>query len=112
DGRILIAGDFTTVNWVARKGIARLNENGSLDMTFNPTPGANDEVLSVVAQPDGKVLLGGSFTNLNGAPRNRIGRLNSNGSLDATFDPGKGANIDVNSVALQLDGKVIIGGNF
>src|SRR5690606_36717529 len=61
-------------------------------------------------QPDGKVLVGGFFTQLGGKPRNRLARLNPDGSLDATFDPG--ANHAVYSLALQPDGKVLVGGVF
>ncbi|MEO7317870.1 MAG: delta-60 repeat domain-containing protein, partial [Chthoniobacteraceae bacterium] len=65
---------------------------------------------------DGKVLLGGSFTTLqpNGAAspttRNRIARVNANGTLDTGFDPK--ANGAVYSVAVQADGKVLLGGQF
>jgi uncharacterized delta-60 repeat protein len=112
DSQILIGGDFTTYNGVARAGIARLNTNGSLDTSFHPGPGANAQVLAVALQPDGKVLIAGSFTNVNGVLRNRIARLNSNGTLDTSFDPGAGPDYDVNTTALQPDGKILIGGGF
>src|SRR5690606_1484583 len=73
-------------------------------------PGANGPIDTVALQPDGKVLVGGRFTQLGGQPRNRLARLNPDGSLDATFDPG--ANSFVYSVALQPHGKVLVGGYF
>ena len=78
-----------------REAIGRLNADGSLDTSFDP--GANGQVITIVVQPDGKILVGGQFTMLGGGgtgttPRNRIGRLNADGSLDATFNPGAGAN--------------------
>jgi uncharacterized delta-60 repeat protein len=112
DGKILVGGDFTTVNGIARSGIARLNANGSVDATFQPSPGANDQVLTLELQSDGKVLIGGSFTNVNGVARNAVARLNSDGTLDTSFDPGAGPNFDVNTLAPQSDGKVLIGGGF
>ncbi len=112
DGTILIGGGFSTFNSISRNRIARLNSNGSLDMTFDPGSGANSYVYSIVLQPDGNVLIGGTFSSVNGMSRYGIARLNANGSLDVTFDPGKGANYDVYEAVLQSDGKVIIVGKF
>ena len=118
DGKIVVAGAFTLLGGggsgtTPRSRIARLNSDGSLDATFDP--GANDTVTAVAVQPDGKVLVTGSFTTLGGGGtgltlRNRIGRLNSDGSLDTSFNPG--ANDVVGAVAVQLDGKIVVGGFF
>ena len=69
----------------------------------------------MAVQPDGKILVGGSFTMLGGGgtgttPRNRIGRLNADGSLDTSFNPG--ANGVGLAVAVQPDGKILVGGYF
>jgi uncharacterized delta-60 repeat protein len=112
DGKLLIGGDFTTYNGTPRNLIARLNADGSLDASFNPGSGANFEVHALALQSDGKVLIGGTFTSYNGTPRNRIARLNADGSLDASFNPGTGANSSVYALALQPDGKLLIGGAF
>jgi uncharacterized delta-60 repeat protein len=114
DGKAVIGGTFTTINGVARNRIARLNSNGSLDAVFSPGTGADGAVSEVVVQADGKVLIGGAFTTINGVARSRIARLNSNGSLDSTFASavGAGANGVVSEVAVQADGKVLIGGAF
>ena len=109
---ILIGGDFTTVNSTTHNRIARLNLDGTLDTTSDPGTGANNIVYSVVLQPDGKMLIGGAFTTINGTSRNRIARLNADCSLDISFNPGTGANNTVRSVALQPDGKVLMGGDF
>ena len=78
-------------------------------------PNANDIIRVVVVQPDGKILLGGDFTSLapnGGAPvaRNRIARLNPDGTLDAAFNPD--ADQTVYSIAVQPDGKIVAGGFF
>jgi len=112
DGKVIIGGGFTTVNDTARSGIARLNADGSLDSSFNPGTGVNGTVYSVASQPDGKVLMGGSFTSVNGTNRPNIARLNAEGSLDSSFNPGTGPNAKVSSIALQPNGKVLIGGDF
>ncbi len=112
DGKVLIGGEFTNYNGASRNRIARLNQDGSLDASFNPGNGANDLVNSFALQPDGKVLIGGFFTSYNGISRNYITRLNANGSLDATFNPGTGTNNLVYAIALQPDSKVLIGGLF
>ncbi len=57
-------------------------------------------------------MIGGCFSSYNGRSRNRIARLNSDGSLDTGFDPGTGADNWVQSVAVQSDGKILIGGGF
>lgn len=117
DGKIIIVGNFTSVNGQPRGGIARLNPDGTPESTatFNPGTGASGGgVASVVVQADGKIVIGGNFTTLNGQPRNRIARLHSDGSLEstATFNPGTGANVIVYCVALQEDGKILLGGAF
>jgi len=112
NGKIIIGGDFTSYNGVSRNSIARLNSDGSLDDTFNPGVGANNIVYSTSLQPNGKIIIGGSFLSYNGIDRSRIARLNSDGSLDDTFNPGVGANDSVWAISLQIDGKVLIGGYF
>jgi uncharacterized delta-60 repeat protein len=112
DGKGLIGGEFTTVDGTGRNRIARLNRDGTLDIGLDPGTGASNQVQAVVHQPDGKVIIGGYFTAVDGTGRNRIARLNANGSLDASFDPGTGADSTVRAVAFQPDGKVIIGGSF
>ena len=69
----------------------------------------------MAVQTDGKILLGGAFTTLGGGgtgttTRNRIGRLNADGTLDTSFDPG--ANDSVYALAVQADGKIVVGGTF
>ena len=92
----------------ARTRIARLNSDGSLGTSFNPGAGANNSVHSVAIQQDGKVLIGGPFTLVNGVSRNRIARLNTDGSLDSSFNPGTGADSTVNAVAVPGYGQVFI----
>lgn len=112
DGKIIIGGGFSTYNGTTRNGIARLNSDGSLDASFNPGSGANDVVSDIAIQNDGKILIGGNFTSYNGTSINRIAKLNTDGTLDTDFNPGTGANNPVISVAIQSDGKILIGGWF
>jgi uncharacterized delta-60 repeat protein len=112
NGKIIIAGDFNSYNGTVRNRIAILNSDGTLDTTFNPGAGADSLISAVKVQPDGKILIGGWFTSYNGTARNGIARLNINGSLDTAFDPGAGTNNSVFALALQPDGKIIIGGAF
>jgi uncharacterized delta-60 repeat protein len=69
-------------------------------------------VATIALQPDGKIVIVGLFTEVNGVPLNRVARLHPDGSLDASFDPGEGADFTVNGVALQPDGKLVLGGFF
>ena len=74
-------------------------------------PNANNDVRALALQADGKILVGGFFTSIGGQTRNRIARLNSDGSLDASFDPNAG-NDGVYALAVQSDGKILVGGAF
>src|SRR5437588_4089857 len=85
DGKILIGGDFTTLSpnggaAVTRNHIARLNPDGTLD-AFNPN--ANGTVYGIAVQADGKILAGGTFSNVGGQTRNNIARLDPNRKRDA-----------------------------
>jgi len=80
----------------------------SVDDGFNP--GADYFVGSFAVQPDGKIVVGGSFDTLGGQARENIGRLNPDGSLDTGFNPG--ADDTVRALALQADGKTLAGGSF
>jgi uncharacterized delta-60 repeat protein len=114
DGKVLVGGRYIGSD-TNRNAIARLNTNGSLDSSFYPGIGMGGVypwVESVVVQPNGKVLIAGYFTSVNGTNRNHIARLNSNGSLDNSFDPCTGADQPVRSIALQADGKALISGDF
>jgi uncharacterized delta-60 repeat protein len=123
NGGVLIGGDFTTMNDspdgldVVQARLARLLPNGSRDTTFAPNPNAS--VYSIALQGDGKIVIAGEFTEVHNTARSRVARLNADGSLDTTFTPPAIGRADddsglirVTSVAVQADGKVVIGGTF
>lgn len=85
---------------------------GTLDVLFDPGAGANDSVLCVAAQPDGKVLVGGEFTQFAGEQHGHLVRLNADGSTDAFFNSGSGFDGNVLEIDLQPDGKAIVCGTF
>ncbi|MGW8185212.1 MAG: Ig-like domain-containing protein [Candidatus Moraniibacteriota bacterium] len=112
DGKIVIGGSFTTYNGVTANRIARLNTDGTLDTTFAPTTGAGSTVRAISLQSDGKIIIGGEFTTYNSTTRNRIARINTDGTLDTTFAPTTGASLIVLATAIQSDGQILIAGNF
>lgn len=116
DGKILVAGDFSTFDGQSRGRIARLLTNGALESTatFNPGTGASDLVRCIAVQPDQKILVAGDFTNVAGVARARIARLHSDGSVEGlgTFNTGGGADSNVFAVALQADGRIVLAGDF
>ena len=113
DGRVLVGGEFTRVNGVSRNRIARLNADGSLDLSFNPGNGFDDEVRAMMIQPDGWILVGGSFSSLDGANgTSRIVRLASDGRRDTSFVAPSSLNGGVRAIALQTDGRIVVGGWF
>jgi len=115
DGRFVIGGSFIGVNARLRNNFARLKADGSLDLSFGSSWGADGEVTWVARQADGKILLTGWFTSVQGERRDRIARLHSNGALDAEFAPslqgGNPSPVIWHAVA-QPDRKVLIAGSF
>ncbi len=112
DGKIIIVGWFGSFNGVPRPGIARLNSDGTLDLTFDPGTGAYGDSYAVAIQPDGKIILGGAFSEFNGVPKNKLVRLNTDGSIDPTFYGCAGVDNTIFAIALQADGKILLGGEF
>ena len=128
DGKILVGGIFTSYNGEQTESIVRLNGDGTLDNTFNPPITLNVEsIISIKVQPDGKILVGGSFNfyypdiyDANKIQIKSITRLNSDGTLDITFaqnfeayeqtllnnNPPKSNGI-VYDISLRPDGKII-----
>ncbi|HXU74934.1 MAG TPA: Calx-beta domain-containing protein [Methylomirabilota bacterium] len=112
DGKVIIAGEFTSIGGLPRNGIARLNANGSLDTSFDPGTGADGIIYTVALRQDGRIWVGGEFSFIDSVPLKRFARLNGNGSVDLTFDPGTGADDTVYSIGLQPNGSAYVGGQF
>jgi uncharacterized delta-60 repeat protein len=111
-GKVLLGGTFVSVNGKPQFRVARALSDRSLDQSFVSGSGANDVLYAIFAQPDGKIACGGNSTSYNGTSRSRLMRLNSDGSLDASFDPGTGANDIVFTVIPSADGGYFAGGSF
>lgn len=106
DGKILIAGTFTSYNAVAKNGIVRLNSDGTIDNTFNMPiiDGFSRSVSALTLQADAKIIVAltyGAFAY----------RLNTNGSIDLSFSNQISGGF-INTIAIQTDGKILIGGRF
>jgi uncharacterized delta-60 repeat protein len=117
DGKILIGGHinrYTASRF--QRYLFRLNPDGSLDESFDAggydfntsSYGIDNLVRAILVAPDGKILVGGDFI----SPGNHLTRLNGDGTVDDTFNPGSGPNGPVTHIALQSDRQVIIGGAF
>jgi uncharacterized delta-60 repeat protein len=114
DGKVIVGGTFTSYSGVTKNGIVRLNTNGTIDSSFNVGSafGASPAVLSLAIQSDGKIIVGHSNSTYSGTSVFTIIRLNTNGSLDTSFNIGSGFNFGVLALAIQSTGKIIAGGNF
>lgn len=112
DEKIIAGGLFTQYDGHNYNRLIRLKSDGSYDPGLNIGSGFDNEVLSVEVQPDGKIIVAGKYTSFNGSLHRKILRLNSDGSLDESFISPSQINGDINTVALQPDGKILIGGNF
>ena len=105
DGRLLVSAQQTfIVAGQSQYGLVRLNSDGSVDPTFRVGVGLNGTVTQFLPQPDGKVVIRGTFSTIDGVARPKLARLNANGSLDATFAPDT-TNYD--ALALLADGRFL-----
>ncbi|HEX8251258.1 MAG TPA: FG-GAP-like repeat-containing protein [Pyrinomonadaceae bacterium] len=86
-----------------------LNSDGSPDNTFNAGTGANGRINALLVLPNGNLLVGGNFNAFGGQARQNLAKLTANGSLDSTT---YNVNEEVLSLALDGEGRVLIGGNF
>lgn len=112
DGKIIIVGSFTKYTNSTVNRIARLMPNGTLDSSFLTGSGSVLNITHVRVTPAEKIILTGNFTTFNGIRSNRIIQLNPDGSQDTGFNIGSGFDDNVNAIALQTDGKIVLGGNF
>lgn len=116
DDKILVAGKLITgsASSPTLSGLVRLNPNGTLDTTFQKVfaRGGTTYVNDIALQPDGKIVIGGDFTNINNnGAFAYLARVNPDGSVDAaagSFNTGS----PINEIELQPDGKIVFGGNF
>lgn len=113
DGKIIIAGDFTSYNGSLVKRIARLYPDGSIDSSFNFNvgSGANNSISRIAIQNDGKILVTGQFTSYSGIAGILV-RLNADGSVDPAFSASLGTSGGIQTIAFQADGKIILGRGF
>lgn len=112
DGKLVIVGDFTAVNNVSRNRVARLEANGAVDLNFQTGVAADGPVFCAAIQADGRILIGGIFTSVNSSPRGRIARLNTDGSLDASFAASGGADSTIWSISIRQDQRIWVAGDF
>lgn len=112
DGKILIVGNFTSVNGVTKYNVFRLNNDGSLDTSFlfddsNP----NGWVYAAAVLPDGKIALGGNFTEYQGTTYSSLLILNSDGTVSNTFPTQDMFDGSISSMKL-VNSKLYITGSF
>ncbi|MBT8044103.1 MAG: hypothetical protein KJO79_04055, partial [Verrucomicrobiae bacterium] len=116
NGKVIIGGNIGAgIGPVSTiRHLARLDIDGSVDSSFLTGTGFNNIVRAIVVQDDGKILVGGDFTTYNGTGCNHLVRLNSNGTIDSSFVTamGSAANNTVRSIAIETDGKILVGGDF
>jgi uncharacterized delta-60 repeat protein len=123
DDRVIIGGWFSSVGGHPRTNLARLHAGLALDASFMPEfpdpvrfSGPNGLVFTTLLDPDGNLLVGGSFTKVHAQEHLGLARLTPDSSLDDAFNPAlthaEGGSVYVTCVARQLDGRILIGGNF
>lgn len=105
-------GNFSSYDGHNTNGIVKIFHDGTFDSSFDCGSGPNSEISCLVVQNDGKIIVGGSFSSFNGINCNGLVRLNTNGSVDASFNIGTGFSDYVKDAVIQPDGKIIVVGNF
>lgn len=113
DGKLICVGSINSYNGIAVNNIVRIDTNGNRDTTFhNICKGFNGRVTKILQQPNGKILASGLFSMYNGSTRDRLVRLNEDGSLDESFEAKCYEYIadynQISDLALQADGKILI----
>ena len=123
DGKVLLAGDLPDTNCVLNRHLlVRLNADGSWDNTLAlPADLTNSfdhsqRLNALLIQPDQKIIIAGDFPGVSNRFRNGLARLMPDGSIDSSFSAGPpdlppiyGS---IQALALQPDGKILVGGNF
>lgn len=112
DGKILLGGDFKNFNQSNNNYLVRLNSDGSLDTSFNIGLTLNAKVNSIAIQYDGKILVGGDFNVEDGIGKNYLVRINSDGTIDNSFDCGLGPNEPVRKILVLSNSRILISGDF
>jgi uncharacterized delta-60 repeat protein len=114
DNKIIVGGKFSLFDGNSVSNICRLNADGSFDESFETGAGFNGPVNATLVRPDGKIVVGGDFTEYDGNAVFRIALLNEDGSWNEEFtlNDGLGLNGPVHALALQSDGKIVVGGDF
>ena len=112
--KVYIAGFLLSISGAPVPNIARLNPDGSVDRSFDVGTGPNNTVSKVLLQQDGKVLVSGGFTSVNGVTRNGTARLNPDGSLDTSFPQisSNASAVRLDFCGLEPDGDIFICGDF
>jgi uncharacterized delta-60 repeat protein len=109
--KLILGGNFTSYRGNTVRGICRINNDGTFDNTFVSGTGFTGDVLAIAEQSDGKLIVGGNFTQYSGVSVNRLCRLNPNGSLDTTFQPNiTGTPVNVNKIVVNSDDSFYVGG--
>jgi uncharacterized delta-60 repeat protein len=114
DNKILVGGSFNQYFGHATPKLMRLDLNGDLDTAFQNKLGLGvaGEIQDIYVLPNQKILVGGNFLSVNGYPADRIARINADGSVDTTFNGPTFLHGGVNSIDVQPNGKILVGGNF
>ncbi|GAB2870695.1 delta-60 repeat domain-containing protein [Hymenobacter ruber] len=107
-GSVLAAGSFMDFNGALDQTLVQLTSTGALDTSFQPLIQLSGSVSSIVRQADGKLLVGGNFSEINGQTARKLARFNTNGSLDATFALSAPILSSVVRLALQPDGRLLV----
>jgi len=116
DGKIIMVGKFTSIQGSNRFGIVRLNNDGSIDPSFIAQGISDLTTLGgpnrVALMSNGQLIVAGDFITVNGSQKKNLVRLNSDGTVDCSFDPGLSTDIAITSIAIQPDNKILISGGF
>lgn len=108
----VLFGAYFSFNGTSKQRIVRIKTDGTLETNFNLENATDSPIYSISLQNDQKIIIGGDFSQCNGVSRKSLARLNSDGSIDNSFNVGTGANSTVSSIISTNENFAFISGGF
>lgn len=114
-GKVYITGAFPSFNGNGGGRLVRLNTDGTLDGGFVVGAGFNNDVINMAVDSNDDIYVSGYFVTYKGSSAPKIVKIDSTGTIDASFNPGTGfntGNLQPNQVFITSDEQLMVIGYF
>ncbi len=114
DGSILLGGNFSQFGGRDAYSMVKLHPDGQIDPSFNPAFERPGRINAIKLLEDRKVLVGGTFTAINGRRVRNLARITPDGTHDPSFagPPNMDPRNEINDLQIQEDGKILTAGSY